>query len=418
MKAFISVRAVLLGATAIVALAQTARADFSEDQRACNDNATVVDPRLAACTRQIESGKWEGHNLAVSYSNRGIAYREKGDRDSAISDFNRALQLDPKYAMAYNNRANGYVNKKDYDRAIVDFNHAIELDPKFGAAFNGRGAAYANRGDYDRAIPEYSQAIQLDPKYALAYSNRAIAYKAKGDADHAIADFTQAIALNPSIVSYSNRADLYEAKGDYDHAIADYTKATEINPKVADLWHNRALDYRYKGDLASAMADYAQEIQVDPKLWRAYFSRATVSVMIGALAPALADLNKAVELAPKNAYIPLWIEIATKRGNSAGMLADAAKRVDMANWPAPVINFYLGQLTSDALLAAANSGDAAQRTRQTCAANFYIGELALQQGKTSDAVRSFQAATDNSCRSDFLEYVSARAELKALGATN
>jgi len=281
MKAFIRVRAMLLGATAIVALAQTARADLGGDQKACNDNATAVDLRIATCTRQIESGKWEGHDLAVSYSNRAIAY---------------------------------------------------------------------------------------------------------------------------------------EAKGDYDQAIADYSKAIEINPKVADLLHNRALDYRYKGDLVSAMADYTQEIQVDPKLWRAYFSRGTVSVMIGALPPAMADLNRAAELAPRNAYIPLWIEIANKRGNSASRLADATKQVDMANWPGPVINFYLGQLTSEALLAAANSGDATQRTKQTCAANFYIGELALQQGKTNDATRQFRIAADTSCRIGPLEYSSAHAELKALGA--
>jgi len=48
MKTLISVRAVLLGATAIVALAQTARADFGEDQKACNDNATAVDLRAAS----------------------------------------------------------------------------------------------------------------------------------------------------------------------------------------------------------------------------------------------------------------------------------------------------------------------------------------------------------------------------------
>jgi len=281
MKAFISVRAVLLGATAIVALAQTAHADFGSDQQACNDNATAVDLRIATCTRQIESGKREGHNLAVSYSNRGLAY---------------------------------------------------------------------------------------------------------------------------------------EAKGDYDQAIADYTKAIEINPEVADLFHNRALDYRYKGDLASAMADYTREIQVDPTLWRAYFSRGTVSIMVGALPPAMADLNKAAELAPKNAYIPLWIEIANKRANAASKLADATKQVDMANWPGPVINFYLGQLTAEALLATANSGDAMQRTKQTCAANFYIGELALEQGKVNDATRQFRTAADTSCRTSPLEYSSARAELKALGA--
>lgn len=57
-------------------------------------------------------------------------YREKGDYDRAIADFDEAIRLDPKYAHAYENRAKAYASKGDYDRANTDRNEAIRLDRK------------------------------------------------------------------------------------------------------------------------------------------------------------------------------------------------------------------------------------------------------------------------------------------------
>ena len=41
---------------------------------------------------------------ANAYNNRGNAYRETGDLDKAIQDFNTAIDLNTEYAKAYNNR--------------------------------------------------------------------------------------------------------------------------------------------------------------------------------------------------------------------------------------------------------------------------------------------------------------------------
>ena len=50
-----------------------------------------------------------------------------------------------------------------YSRAIPDFNKAIEINPKFAEAYTNRGTAYDVRGEYDKAISDYSEAIEIDP---------------------------------------------------------------------------------------------------------------------------------------------------------------------------------------------------------------------------------------------------------------
>ena len=96
-------------------------------------------------------------------------------------------------------------NKGQYDRAIANYDKAIKLDPKFAIAYNNRGIAYGQKGDDDRAIADFDTAIKLDPKSADTYYNRGIAYGQKGDYDRAIADFDTAIKLDPKTEVVSNK---------------------------------------------------------------------------------------------------------------------------------------------------------------------------------------------------------------------
>ena len=118
------------------------------------------DEKIAACTRSINSGLWKGPNLAWAYTNRGIAYRAKGEPDRAIADYDKAIWLNPKFADAYNRRGSAYDDRGDRDRAIADYDQAIRLNPNFAEAYNNRGIAYRAKGQPDRAIADYDRAIR------------------------------------------------------------------------------------------------------------------------------------------------------------------------------------------------------------------------------------------------------------------
>src|SRR5215470_6758239 len=139
------------------------------------------DEKIAACTRSINSGLWKGPNLAWAYTNRGIAYRAKGEPDRAIADYDNAIWLTPKFADAHNNRGIAYRANGRPDRAIADYDQAIRLNPNFAMAFYNRGIAYYFQKDFDRAIADYDQAIQFNANNVQAYKNRGLAKRAKGD---------------------------------------------------------------------------------------------------------------------------------------------------------------------------------------------------------------------------------------------
>ena len=139
--------------------------------------------------------------------NRGIEKGKEGDLDGAITDFTRAIELNPKDDAPYYNRAQAKWLKKDAAGAIADYTRAIELGSTNPAAYNNRGNARAENNDRDGAIADYTRAIELKPDYARAYYNRATAKQAKGDAAGAEADFKTAAKLDPELASEESAAD-------------------------------------------------------------------------------------------------------------------------------------------------------------------------------------------------------------------
>ncbi|MEH2183547.1 tetratricopeptide repeat protein, partial [Nostoc sp.] len=94
---------------------------------------------------------------------RGETYRLMKQYTEALQDFDRAIELDPKYAWAIASRGETYHSIKQYTEALQDFNRAIELDPKLEWAIASRGETYHSIKQYTEALQDFNRAIELDP---------------------------------------------------------------------------------------------------------------------------------------------------------------------------------------------------------------------------------------------------------------
>jgi len=98
---------------------------------------------------------------AEDYLGKGMAKAEKGDWKGALQDFNKAIELNPKYAIAYVVRGLGKEGLSDYRGAIQDFNKAIELNPNYATAYSNRGTAKLKLGQKDSGCLDLSKAGEL-----------------------------------------------------------------------------------------------------------------------------------------------------------------------------------------------------------------------------------------------------------------
>ncbi|KAA6322664.1 hypothetical protein EZS27_027814 [termite gut metagenome] len=133
---------------------------------------------------------------AELYIWRGIAWYNKKDYDNAITDYDKAIDINPSYTLAYYNRGFAWVAKKKYNNAIEDYRKAIEIDPYYANAYVIRVSILRAMKKYDTAIEDYSKAIEIDPYYANAYYNRGLAKKEnKVDLEGSKQDFEKYLKL-------------------------------------------------------------------------------------------------------------------------------------------------------------------------------------------------------------------------------
>ena len=86
---------------ACFAMFTSARA--ADDFDLCNHTSSDPDAGIPACTRLI-GREGESANIPGFYNNRGIGKIRAGDLGSAIEDFGKALDRNPKFTDAYLNR--------------------------------------------------------------------------------------------------------------------------------------------------------------------------------------------------------------------------------------------------------------------------------------------------------------------------
>ena len=99
--------------------------------------------------------------IAEEHYNSGNAYYKQGKYDQAISEYTKAIVINPNLAQAYNNRAGAYIHKGNYEQATLDCTKAIELQPDYAYAYNNRAAAYYDRKEYAKAWADVHKAEEL-----------------------------------------------------------------------------------------------------------------------------------------------------------------------------------------------------------------------------------------------------------------
>jgi tetratricopeptide (TPR) repeat protein len=269
--------ALVFGAVAAIAIPlRVASAQTEQPKELCfHDEGSSAQEKIDSCTKLIESGRLNEHDLGTAFASRGDAYLHwAGDLDHAIAGHDEAIRLSPNSSLAFKIRGIDHAAKKDDAETIADSTETIRPDPNDAQAYVDRGDGYFAKGDYDRAFADYDEAIRLNPKDAQAYVGRGAAYRAKGDYDRAIADYDEAIRLDPKDApAYRGRGAVYFWQGDYDRAIADYDEAIRLDPKDARAYHFRGNAYFAKKNYDRAIADYDEAIRLDPKIVDAYSKR-------------------------------------------------------------------------------------------------------------------------------------------------
>lgn len=155
---------------------------------------------------------------------RGFLYRtSKNNLNIAIQLFQKAIELDPRYAAAYAGLGESYaylyqyIERKDVwlERAIESSLKAQLYDPTLSEAFAALGVAYFNKKMFDDALTAGHKAIELDPNNHIAYWILGRIYHNMDRDKEAVDLFKKTLMLNPDFyTAYSDLRMVYERLGE------------------------------------------------------------------------------------------------------------------------------------------------------------------------------------------------------------
>lgn len=142
---------------------------------------------------------------------RFAQYREanpEGWVEETRNVLSEAAELDFHFDLVWEDMGIFYQLLLSFDEAISNYKKALDLNPKGVTILNHLGTAYHEQGYYEDAIKQYNQALKIDPDYEEAKKNTQIA---------------ESMIL-------SRKADEHRRRGEFKEAIAHYRESLSLVP--------------------------------------------------------------------------------------------------------------------------------------------------------------------------------------------
>ncbi len=197
---------------------------------------------------------------------RGEALEERGDRPGALELYERAVEVDPEFAMAYRKigvlLGNIGIRRSDQVAALT---RAYELRHRLPESERHLAEGYyhsAVSGDRDAAIRAYEGLLNNAPDNPIAHNNLGVLYRVRGRLDEAADLLSRRLTDEPHATPYTNLAEVRFMQGGYPAASATLDTAVARLPAatfVFEHWRVKsavsAAEYELADSLAAAFAE-------------------------------------------------------------------------------------------------------------------------------------------------------------------
>jgi eukaryotic-like serine/threonine-protein kinase len=254
---------------------------FDESTDNFQNLQTAISERVLK-TLTVELSANERRQIAKNYTENNEAYqmylvgryqlsnRSVGNLNKAIKTFEKAINLDPKFALAYAGLADSYAllnlyqippPADAYDKARQNAIKAIELDPNLPEAHASLGYVLFY-GDHKRqeAVQELGRAIELNPAYSTAYHWLALMLSSLGRHEEAVRNIKKAIELEPKSAIIQTAAGLvYYYARNYDDALATANRVLDNNEGFVPAYKTKRMVFQVTGNFSGALTAYQNE---------------------------------------------------------------------------------------------------------------------------------------------------------------
>ena len=144
-------------------------------------------------------------DTAEGWFNLGLQQAKAGDLESAIANWDKALELNPDLSPAWHNRGSALSTLGRLEEAIASFERAIAIRPDDDQSWNNRGNALYNLQRWEDAIASWDKVIEIRSDYYQAWYNRGCALENLERWEESIASYDKALEIKPDFEPAKSR---------------------------------------------------------------------------------------------------------------------------------------------------------------------------------------------------------------------
>ena len=101
---------------------------------------------------------------AVVIYNHALELSNKGELDTALNEYRRAIDVYPQFVAAYNNIGEIFTRRGDSENAISSYLEALKIDKHYRVLLN-LGVEHFNRNNYPQALKYFTESIAREPDF-------------------------------------------------------------------------------------------------------------------------------------------------------------------------------------------------------------------------------------------------------------
>jgi serine/threonine protein kinase len=292
---------------------------------------------------------------------------------NAIALYEKAVALDPEFAMAYRGLSSAYSNLGYRSKCLEHIRKAFELKGRVSdrEAYIIEGQYYYDLGErtYNKAIEALNKLLTIYPDDNIGNSYLSMIYSSIEDWDKAQGQNEVTLRIRKDLLNYRNLGNIYQIKGLYDKAqqvFEDYQKNIADNARV-HLYLGQ--NYLYQGKYEPALQEADKAFLLSPDFIQAITFKGDILSLTGKFLEAEKEYLKILELGDKRIHLNARVRLA--------MLYLTEGRFGKAKEQAGLAMGLADELDEKSLKALAQ---------------VYSGYLNLRSGKIEKALEEVQAA--------------------------
>jgi tetratricopeptide (TPR) repeat protein len=237
-------------------------------------------------------------NFAPAYYGLAMRSKDMSAENDYDKDLSRAIDRDPNFVPAYIERAGYYIFHKDWESARSDLDLTLQLEPDNALALIRIGRVEVRLDEADDALDKIIRGQIIDPTILEGYLALGEAYDALNLYSQAVTPLVVYTTYAPEdITGWLRLGEAYNGTGKYPDAVTACSRAIDLNPNIVEPRLCRGQAYRLIGNHAGAVDDLKEAAKMAPNLYQTEFLYGCALLENGQPIEAVKVLAKAIELA-------------------------------------------------------------------------------------------------------------------------